>query len=214
VAATAAIILVSHMTDSVAIATALQSITIPPGGAHIFLRFIPEEICHLVPLLGLNGVTYRNRYIPDAETAFCVIAAHLSFPNRWEHLCDLFGKSKSWLSTVFDDIILFLALRFGLLLWWYPQLTYNWMVAFSKAVHDAGSVEGVWGFVDGTFQGYCHPTGNEEQRRVYSGHKKFHGNNYQAIVTPDGLVSLLMGLFMGPTNDWTMWRHSGCEEAV
>jgi DDE superfamily endonuclease len=186
----------------------------PPGRARIFLRFTPEEIRCLVPLLGLDGVAYRNRYTPDAETAFCVVAARLSFPNRWEHLCDLFGRSKSWLSTVFNDVILFLAARFGPLLWWHPQLTYNRMVAFSEAVHDAGGVEGVWGFVDGTFRGYCRPTGNEEQRRVYSGHKKLHGNNYQAIVTPDGLVSSLTGPFMGPTNDWTMWRRSGCEEAI
>jgi hypothetical protein len=88
------------------------------------------------------------------------------------------------------------------------------MVAFSKAVHDAGGVEGVWGFVDGTFWEYYRPTGNEEQRLVYSGHKKFHGNNYQAIVTPDGLVSLLTGPFMSSTNDWTMWWRSSCEEAI
>jgi len=33
-------------------------------------------------------------------------------------------------------------------------------------------------------------------------------------VTLDGLVSSLVGPFLGPTNDWTMWRRSGCEEAV
>jgi hypothetical protein len=52
------------------------------------------------------------------------------------------------------------------------------MTAFSEAVHKVGGTEGVWGFVDSTFQGYCCPTGNEEQRRVYLGHKKLYGNNY------------------------------------
>src|SRR5438045_5807327 len=137
----------------------------PPGRARIFLRFTPEEIRRLVPLLGLGGVAYRSRYMPDAETAFCVVAARLSFPNRWENLCDLFGRSKSWLSSIFNDVILFLATRFGPILWWHPQLTYIRMLAFSESVYRVGGVEGVWGFVDGTFRGYCHPMGNEEQRR-------------------------------------------------
>jgi hypothetical protein len=85
----------------------------PPGRARIFLRFTPEEIRRLVPLLGLDMVPYRNRYNADPETAFCVVAARLSFPNRWEHLVDLFGRSKSWLSTVFNDVILFLVACFG-----------------------------------------------------------------------------------------------------
>jgi hypothetical protein len=186
----------------------------PPGRARIWLRFTPEEIRQLVPLLNLEGVPFRNRYNVDSETAFCVVAARLSFPNRWEHLCDLFGRSKSWLSTVFNDVILFLAARFGLVLWWHPQLTYEWLEVFSEAVYRVRGAKGVWGFVDGTFRGYCRPIGNEEQWRVYSRHKKLHSNNYQAIVTPDGLVSSLTGPFIGPTNDWTMWWRSSYEEAI
>jgi hypothetical protein len=95
----------------------------PPGRARIYLRFKPEEIYRLVPLLGLEGVPFRSRYTADPMTAFCVVAARLSFPGRWEPLCDLFGRSKSWLSTVFNDVILFLVARFGPLLLWHPQLT-------------------------------------------------------------------------------------------
>ena len=144
----------------------------PPGRARIWLRFTPEEIWRLVPLLRLYEVEYRNRYQPDAETALCVVAARLSFPSRWEHLCDLFGRSKSWLSTVFNDTILFLVARFAPLLLWHPQLTYSRLKAFSDAIYEAGGADGIWGFVDGTFRGYCRPTGNEEQRQVYSSHKK------------------------------------------
>jgi hypothetical protein len=185
-----------------------------PGRARIWLRFTPEEIYQLVPLLNLEGVPFRNRYKVDSVTAFCVVAARLSFPSRWEQLSDLFGRSKSWLSTVFNDVILYLAARFAPVLLWHPQLTYERLKVFADAVERVGGVPGIWGFVDGTFRGYCRPSGNEEQRRVYSGHKKLWGNNYQAIVTPDGLVSSLSGPYMGPTNDWTMWRRSGCDEAI
>jgi hypothetical protein len=67
----------------------------PPGRARIWLRYTPEEIWRLVPLLNLDGVVFRYRYQADPVTAFCVVSARLSFPNRWEHLVDLFGKSKS-----------------------------------------------------------------------------------------------------------------------
>lgn len=92
----------------------------PPGRARIWLRFTPKEIQRLVPLLHLYEVEYRNQYQSDAETALCVVAAWLSFPSRWEHLCDLFGRSKSWLSTVFNDTILFLVTCFAPLLLWHP----------------------------------------------------------------------------------------------
>ena len=54
----------------------------PPGRARIWLRFTPEEIYQLVPLLNLEGVLYRCLYKADLVTAFCVVAARLSFPNR------------------------------------------------------------------------------------------------------------------------------------
>jgi hypothetical protein len=49
------------------------------------------------------------------------------------------------------------------------------------------------------------------QRTVYSGHKRAHGMNWQAIVTPNGLVSSLAGPFAGTNNDWSIWKRSGCE---
>ena len=186
----------------------------PTANARVYLRFTPEQIRRLVPLLGLDSCPFHCRYKADSEMALCVLAARLSSPGRWEPLSDLFGRSKAWLSTIFNDVVLFLAAHFGPLLWWHPQLTYSWLAVFSKAVEEMCGVEDVWGFVDGTFRGYCHPQGQEAQQRVYSGHKKSHGNNYQAIVTPDGLVSSLTGPWTGPTNDWTMWCHSGVEDAI
>jgi nuclease HARBI1 len=56
--------------------------------------------------------------------------------------------------------------------------------------------------------------GNEDQRLVYSGHKKLHGMNWQAIATPDGLISSLVGPFAGSMNDWAIWRRSGCEDIL
>lgn len=186
----------------------------PPGKARFWLRFTPGQIRQLVPLLGLDGVPYRRRYKADGELALCIVAARLSFPGRWCHLSDLFGRSSSWLSTVFNDTVLFLAARFGPLLWWHPQLTYSRLLVFAEAVNNLCGVDGIWGFVDGTFRGHRRPQDYEAQRSVYSGHKKAHGIKYQAVVTPDGLVSSLTGPWMGPVNDWAMWQRSGIESAI
>jgi len=71
-----------------------------------------------------------------------------------------------------------------------------------------------WGFIDGTFRGFCRPTGYEQQRSAYSGHKKDTGQKFQAIVTPDGLVMSLVGPFMGPVNDWAIFRRSCVESKL
>ena len=147
-------------------------------------------------------------------TAFCVVYARLSFPNRWEHLVDLFGRSKSWLSTIFNDVILYLLAWYHEVLTWSSQLTYERLQVYEEAIYQVNGINGIWGFIDGTFRGYCRPTGNEAQRRVYSGHKKLHGNNYQVIVTPDGLAVVIAGPFTGPTNDWSMYQRSGVEDAI
>ena len=150
----------------------------PPGHARIWLRFTPEEIYRLAPFLNLYGVAFRHRYQADPLTAFCIVCARLSFPNRWEHLVDLFGKSKSWLSTVFNDIMLYLIARYHEVLLYSSQLTYEQLQVYKEAIYQVNGVPGVWGFINSTFRGYCHPTGNEAQRRVYFGYKKQHSNNY------------------------------------
>lgn len=84
----------------------------------------------------------------------------------------------------------------------------------AAAVEAQGGGHGIWGFVYGIFRGFCRPQGQDNQRQVYSGTKHAYGVNWQAIVTPDGLVVSLVGPFPSPTNDWTMWRVSGYEEAL
>lgn len=54
----------------------------PPGRAWFWLWFTPEQIRQLVPLLGLNDVAFRRRYIADAEQSLYILAARLSYPGR------------------------------------------------------------------------------------------------------------------------------------
>jgi hypothetical protein len=44
-----------------------------PSRARVWLRFLPEEISRLVPLLRIDEVPWRERINPDPEMALCVV---------------------------------------------------------------------------------------------------------------------------------------------
>jgi hypothetical protein len=71
----------------------------------------------------------------------------------------------------------------------------------AKAVERKGGCENIWGFVNGTFCPMSRPLHYQTQCHVYSGHKKLHGLNWQAITTPNGLISSFIGPYEGLTND-------------
>ncbi|RPB02912.1 hypothetical protein L873DRAFT_1826546 [Choiromyces venosus 120613-1] len=68
------------------------------------------------------------------------------------------------------------------------------------------------GFVDGTMQPFCRP--GENKKTYYSGYKKTHAFKFQSIVTPDGLLSSLVGPFPGPIGDWMIWEASSIKETL
>jgi len=77
---------------------------------------------------------------------------------------------------------------------------------YANAVEQAGGVQGIWGFIDGTLRQICRPTHN--QCNWYSGYKKYHAFKYQAIMTLDGLVSHLGRPFEGRLGDWAAWTET------
>jgi hypothetical protein len=91
----------------------------------IIYRFTIPEIRRLVPLLRLHEVKWSHRVCPSEETAFCVVLARLAYPNRWPAIQDIFGRSATWLSIVWGDVILHLSRTFSGLLGWHPLLDYK-----------------------------------------------------------------------------------------
>jgi len=51
-------------------------------------------------------------------------------------------------------------------------------------------------------QATYHP--KENQELYYSGYQKCHAVKYQAVLTPDGLISHLGGPYTGRESDWTI----------
>ena len=126
----------------------------------------------------------------------------------------MFGRSRPWLSLVFVDTINYLSDRYRSMLFWdRRRLALDKLRQYAVSVENAGGVARIWGFIDGTQRQICRPS-TMDQRVFYSGHKKSHTIQFQAIVTPDGLVSHLGGPFEGTAGDWKMWRETGVEEVL
>jgi hypothetical protein len=57
-----------------------------------------DEFSTLLPLLRLDGVEYRARVKPSPECALAVVLYRLSYPRRLADCCELFGRSRAWIS--------------------------------------------------------------------------------------------------------------------
>lgn len=128
-------------------------------------------------------------------------------------MMDRFRRSRTWLSIIFNDTLIHLYRRYQKKLAWNSErLTYEKLLSYAMVIHHFGGSSCFWGFIDGTLNATCRPVLDQEQ--FYSGHKQKHGYKYQSIVTPDSLVSSLMGPFIGRRGDWKMVELSSLTEKL
>ncbi|KAF0691137.1 Aste57867_17581 [Aphanomyces stellatus] len=73
-------------------------------------------------------------------------------------------------------------------------------------------LENVYGFIDGTKLQTCRISatgdGDNLQKQIYSGHKRMHCLNFQAVSAPDGICIHFFGPVEGRRHDTTLLRHS------
>ena len=172
-------------------------------------RFTKLEICTILPLLHLEAIEWRNRYAPSLKLVICLLLIHQAYPDRLIRLRDLFGRSSAQLSSIYYDTMIHLVQHFRGLLQWHLRINdYDRLKAFGRAVGVRSGLGGdrIWGFIDRTFRPFCCPS--VRQQMHYSGYKRCHGFKYQAIATPNGLISSLQGPYLGLANDWTIFLSS------
>ncbi|OCK87360.1 uncharacterized protein K441DRAFT_670928 [Cenococcum geophilum 1.58] len=75
-------------------------------------RFSKAEIKLLADLLGLYLLPIQRRCRPHPITALCVVLYRLTFPTRLTDMELFFGRSSTWLSLVFNNVVTFLIERF------------------------------------------------------------------------------------------------------
>ena len=138
----------------------------------------------------------------------------MSYPCRLVDMKHFFKGSTGYISETVDSVRDHLAkVAFDLLDTFDVKRIVPLLPTFAEANRNAGSVyQNVWAHIDGTFVGICRPSEGGyrglPQELHYSGHKCAHGNNWQGLVTPDGLFAEMHGPYVGRTNDIDMVRRS------
>ena len=155
----------------------------------------------------MNECEYREYRRPSPPLALTLTLRRLAFPNRWRESCNLFGRSYSWLSGVFTDIIAFLTRRYNALLRWHPRIQYHRIQVWAQALINHGYIGRIWGFMDGHFQEVARPLVG--QRSFYLGKEGCYRLKWQCIVTPDGIISSVSGPFFGSVHNHLIFETSG-----
>ncbi|ETV65063.1 hypothetical protein H257_18150 [Aphanomyces astaci] len=164
------------------------------ANAVLEFRFDVGGVQRVAFLLGLPAVVItpnRNRVVRDE--AMCIVLSRLAFPTRF------FDMSKT---------------RWNKLLYFNYKLVSRNIDDYCAAIARKGSPsQNVFGFIDGTKVQVCRISatmdGNNMQKEVYSGHKRVHCLNYQAVTAPDGICVHFFGPAEGRRHDTTMLRYSG-----
>lgn len=171
-------------------------------------RFTIAEMQTLVNKLQLPPTyTTVNRVTVSSLLALAMLLRRLVWPNRLGDLVAEFGYDITSLSLIINLLCTTLASRYSGHLRLWSGITPQCIRTYERAIeaHTPG-VRRIWGFIDGTLRQIARP--KKRQRPSYSGHKRSHGQHYQAVVTPDGLIVSLLGPFAGSRNDITMWHES------
>ena len=120
------------------------------------MRFTKNEIDEILPYLGLEIIHYCCQFVASPEIALAVLCMRLSYPERLKTMIRHFGHSRSWLSVVFNDVIMHLARRYKKMLHWDDKrLTFNKCLEYAKVIQTVGGGHYFWGYIDGTANQIC-----------------------------------------------------------
>ena len=161
----------------------------------------------LSDLFELDTLKIRGGYNTARRNMLAMLMCKLAAPTYLYRDTELFFCSQTRISTICTDLLGFLWDRFNIGIRWHNLIDLRYIKRCAAALKDHGGRGVIWALIDGTFRAFCRPL--DGQRLVYSGHKKAHGQKWQAIVTPDGLIIAMDGPYEGPANDVTMLVDSG-----
>ena len=177
-------------------------------------RFDVYGIRKLSVVLGLPTViiTASHDRAHNVE-ALAIVLNRLCFPRRFYDMMKTFGRSRESLCHIFLHTINLLYAKWKDLLFFNLTLVQRNMERFCNAIAEKGSPLGnVYGFIDGTKLQSCRISAKGDdlnlQKQVYSGHKRIHCLNYQAVSAPDGICIHFWGPIEGRRHDSTMLRRS------
>lgn len=158
-----------------------------------------------------DEIVCSQRSVCDGMEAMCILLKRLAYPCRYTDMVPRFGRNPTELCLIFNEVLDFIytSHRHRLQNWdRNPFLQPDQLHRYADAIHQQGTpLNNCFGFVDGTVRGIARPKYN--QRVMYNGYKRVHSIKFQSVVTPNGLIANLAGLFEGKRHDSTMLHESG-----
>ena len=160
-----------------------------------------------------NRVVIYNKSSFPGDLALLVLLRRLAYPGRLVDLSELFQMSVPELYMLFNRTIDIVHSNWSHLLDRLDRLDTPWLTParldeFCQSVRNAGApYNNVWEFLDGTVNRICQP--GQNQRIVYSSHKRTHCLKYQGLMSSCGLFANLFGPMEGQRHDMAMLEASG-----
>ena len=158
-----------------------------------------------------DEIVCSQRSVCDGMEAMCILLKRLAYPCRYTDMVPHFGRNPTELCLIFNEVLDFIytSHRHRLQNWdRNPFLQPDQLDRYADAIHQQGvPLNNHFGFVDGTVRAIARPKHN--QRVMYNGYKHVHSIKFQSVVTPNGLIANLAGLFEAKRHDSTMLHESG-----
>ena len=146
------------------------------------------------------------------EEGFCILLIRLCYPNRLADLVPLFGRHRTELSLIINEMCneIYQLHKYRLATINHPWLNFDQM---AEAVHTKGAcLKNCWAFLDGSQMKICRP--GEGQEAVYNDHKRQHSFKFQSLMLPSGIIAHFWGPFEDRHRDSAMYFFSGLDEQV
>jgi nuclease HARBI1 len=170
-------------------------------------RFTLPEISHICRLMGFPPVIVVNRVTFTAETAMAIMLRRLAYPTRLADMATLFGLDTSSISRIVNHMLTEIIDRYRDHIHFWPGLTAARIRKYAAVItQHTPAVIDIWGFIDGTFRDIAKPEVDESSS--YSGYEREHGQKYQGVLCPDGLVVSMDGPYVGSKNDLNLLAES------
>ncbi|ORY23454.1 hypothetical protein BCR33DRAFT_796463 [Rhizoclosmatium globosum] len=168
-------------------------------------RFDKKQIEDLVVELRLPDVVITKAgHKALALEALLILLRRMAYPGRLGDITQHFGRSRTAIIFIFNNVLLHIFRRFKhLLLWDTHRITEQKLIQFADAYHAQGApLIDCIGDPDGTVRQMCRP-GKGVQKAAYNGHKWKHALKWQSISCPDGIIAHLHGPEPGSRHDLT-----------
>ena len=101
-------------------------------------RFSRSEMRRLAHLLHLEEIERRRRCACTPEMALAVVYVRMSHLRLLWEIARIFGRSRSWISKVSNDVLIFLSNRFAKQVEWHPTITFRRIKHYARCLDEYG----------------------------------------------------------------------------